>query len=107
MSTLHQQLLAMWSDLLGKTDIRVTDDFYHLGGTSLRLIRMVGRIKAELGVDVFYGDLLDGVTVESLALLLEKEGRGEPQSCRSSTAEAIQELDCEQSGKPVTCPSKA
>jgi acyl carrier protein len=72
MSTLHSRLLAIWSDVLGKPEIRVTDDFYELGGTSLRLIRMLGRIKAEFGIDVFYGDLLDSVTVESLALLMEK-----------------------------------
>ena len=73
MSLLHQQLHKVWSDILGKPEILITDDFYDLGGTSLRLIRMVGRIKADLGVDIFYGDLMDGTTIESLAVLIEKE----------------------------------
>ena len=75
MSLLQQKLHKIWSDILGKPEILITDDFYDLGGTSLRLIRMVGRIKAELGVDIFYGDLMDGTTIESLAVLLEKEQR--------------------------------
>jgi acyl carrier protein len=70
MSTLHTKLLTIWTDVLGNPNIRITDDFYELGGTSLRLIRMIGRIKGELGVDVPYGELLDGVTIESLASML-------------------------------------
>jgi|KBSMisStandDraft_5_1062788.scaffolds.fasta_scaffold79256_3 acyl carrier protein len=81
MST-HSRLLAIWSEVLGKPELRVTDDFYELGGTSLRLIRVLGRVKAEFGVDVFYGDVLETVTVESLALLIDKGAgdvsRGEP-----------------------------
>jgi len=79
MSTLHSRLLAIWSEVLGKPEIRVTDDFYDLGGTSLRLIRVLGRVKAELGVDVFYGDLLEAVTVESLASLIDKGTNGASQ----------------------------
>jgi acyl carrier protein len=80
MLTLRERLRTIWSDILGKPDIRLTDDFYELGGTSLRLIRMIGRIKGELGVDVSYGDLLDGVTIDSLASLLHKAGAVEFES---------------------------
>ena len=74
MSTVHTRLLQIWSDVLGKPEIRLTDDFYELGGTSLRLIRVLGRIKAEFAIDVSHGDLLEAVTVESLALLMDKAG---------------------------------
>jgi len=76
MSAVQPKLLAIWSDVLGKPKIQVTDDFYEVGGTSLTLIRMLGRVKVDLGVDVFYGDLLGTVTVESLALLVEKANDG-------------------------------
>jgi acyl carrier protein len=94
MSTLHTRLLAIWSDVLGKPEIRVTDDFYELGGTSLRLIRVLGRIKAEFGIDIFHGDLLEAVTVESLASLMDKAGRdaskgdGPPDANRNRSSDA-------------------
>jgi hypothetical protein len=78
MSEVQGKLLAIWSDILGKPEIRATDDFYALGGTSLRLIRMMGRIRAEFGVSLFYGDLMESVTIESLTLMLDKEAGTRP-----------------------------
>jgi len=89
MSTLHERLLTMWADILGRQDIRITDDFYDLGGTSLRLIRMIGRIKGELGIDISYGALLNGVTISSLAVLLDKTDVEEPVSCKDSDSESV------------------
>ncbi|AXL87387.1 hypothetical protein C4J65_02960 [Streptomyces sp. CB09001] len=51
--TRHQEsLLAIWEDVLGRSDIGIEDDFFVLGGNSLHLIRLVSRLSEHLGVDL-------------------------------------------------------
>jgi aryl carrier-like protein len=102
MSTLREKLLTMWSDILGKSELQITEDFYDLGGTSLRLIRLLGRIKAELGVDVSYGDLLEGVTIESLSSLLREMGVAESESSVASDSESMQSPAGDRRAEPRT-----
>ncbi|WP_030714885.1 acyl carrier protein [Streptomyces sp. NRRL S-237] len=45
-------VLRFWRELLGVTDIQPDDDFFDLGGTSLRAVRFVLRVRREFGVDL-------------------------------------------------------
>lgn len=48
----EEKLVAAFGDILGidPTAISVQDDFFNLGGDSIKLIRLVGRINREVGV---------------------------------------------------------
>ncbi len=61
---------AVWSDLLGVADIGVHDDFFALGGESLMLTRLAGRLHAASGGRVDLRGLFDASTVEGQARLL-------------------------------------
>jgi amino acid adenylation domain-containing protein len=49
-SALELRVAAQWTQLLGHTDLRLEDDFFDLGGTSLLAMRLAGRIAQTEGV---------------------------------------------------------
>jgi amino acid adenylation domain-containing protein len=60
----------VWSDLLGVQDIGLQDDFFSLGGESLMLTRLAGRLRAEIGGNIDLRGLFDASTVRAQAQLL-------------------------------------
>jgi thioesterase domain-containing protein/acyl carrier protein len=67
---LEDTLAVMWQELLGVTEIAHTDDFFDLGGHSLMAIRLMTRIKRELGVRFDLSALFEAPTVAALAALI-------------------------------------
>ena len=45
---MEQQLVIIWEEILGRKTISVTDDFFDLGGHSLKAIRLLGQIQEQL-----------------------------------------------------------
>lgn len=67
----EKRLAALWQEALGSTlPIGVSDDFFKLGGDSLRATILITLIHAGFGKEVSLGDLLRAPTVAELALLL-------------------------------------
>ena len=69
---IERELLSIWSDLLGNKSIRVDDDFFFLGGTSLLAIHMILRLQQRLMVEIPTHLLIEAPTVETFALKLSK-----------------------------------
>jgi amino acid adenylation domain-containing protein len=63
----EEQIASLWREMLGVDEVGLHDNFFDLGGSSLIGIRLVGRIRAELGVEVSEVDLLQSPTVAALA----------------------------------------
>ncbi|MET9362687.1 amino acid adenylation domain-containing protein [Streptomyces sp. NPDC006632] len=59
---------AVWAEVLGITDIGVHDDFFHLGGDSIRAVQLAGRLH-ESGWAVTLRDVFNGPTIAALAPL--------------------------------------
>ncbi|OJH38599.1 non-ribosomal peptide synthetase [Cystobacter ferrugineus] len=64
------QLLALWRDVLGVEACGVTDDFFELGGQSLRAIQLLNLVAERLGRRVPLARFLGAPTVRGLSGLL-------------------------------------
>ncbi|MFJ8155138.1 amino acid adenylation domain-containing protein [Streptomyces sp. NPDC094468] len=63
---------GIWSDVLGVEDLGVTDDFFALGGNSLKATRLGTRISRVLQVDIPLREVLKARTLEKCARLVEE-----------------------------------
>jgi thioesterase domain-containing protein/acyl carrier protein len=63
----ERDVAAVWSELLGRERIGVTDDFFLLGGHSLLAIRMIAALRERFGVELPVRRLFEAPTVEAIA----------------------------------------
>lgn len=68
------RVIAVWESLLGRTGVRASDDFFALGGNSLKAIRMLSRLREQCGLDVSIRQLFAAPTVKGL---IESAAAGE------------------------------
>ncbi|HET7461434.1 MAG TPA: amino acid adenylation domain-containing protein, partial [Longimicrobium sp.] len=66
-SELEERLAAIWRDVLEVDQVGVHDDFFDLGGQSILAMRLVARVRDELGGDVAVAELLQAPTLEDMA----------------------------------------
>ncbi|HVT95149.1 MAG TPA: amino acid adenylation domain-containing protein [Bryobacteraceae bacterium] len=69
---MEARLLEIWEEVLGIRPIRVTDDFFNLGGHSVLALRLVAKIETEWGLRLPLSILLKAPTVEALARVLRQ-----------------------------------
>ncbi|KAI0515270.1 polyketide synthase [Xylaria bambusicola] len=74
-SELEQQILAIWSDILGHTSIGTEDNFFNIGGDSVRIIRMQTLLEKQLGRHVPTPKLFEHYTIKALAGYLAGIGK--------------------------------
>ncbi|WP_028647577.1 amino acid adenylation domain-containing protein [Nocardiopsis sp. CNT312] len=75
----ERRLCAIFADLLGLPSVGVDDDFFALGGHSLLAMRLVARVRKELGARLRVGEVLTTATPARIAArVLGKEEGGDP-----------------------------
>ena len=70
---LERSLMAIWRDVLGVEEIGVDDDFFELGGDSMRAARLFVELEHRCGIDRPMSLLAEAPTIASLALALEDD----------------------------------
>ncbi len=75
-TAMEEAVATIWCEILGLDRVGVHDDFFGLGGHSLRATQVVSRIRKALDVDLPVRSLFEAPTVASLAALIEEVRRG-------------------------------
>ncbi|MCH8566695.1 MAG: amino acid adenylation domain-containing protein [Balneolales bacterium] len=64
---IEQELFQIWTEVLGHTDISVDDDFFEVGGQSLKAMQIVARIQKGLYPELLLSEFFDHLSIEKLA----------------------------------------
>jgi amino acid adenylation domain-containing protein/non-ribosomal peptide synthase protein (TIGR01720 family) len=81
-------LLAIWSAVLGRDDLGVTDNFFEAGGDSIQSLQIIARAR-EAGLRLTPRQLFEHPTVERLALRAEMIEGGSIEDEAESTDEEL------------------
>ncbi len=71
---IEEAISGIWQEVLDLQQVGVHDNFFDLGGHSLHLIRVHGKLKEELGRDIAMVTLFKYPTISALGRHLEGEG---------------------------------
>jgi len=81
-------LAALWRDLLGISPVGATDNFFDLGGSSLLAVRMMARVRSELGIDAPVLRLFEHPTIRSFVTAVRSGGALESKLARFAARES-------------------
>ncbi|MGG6314569.1 amino acid adenylation domain-containing protein, partial [Paenibacillus macerans] len=85
----ERQLAAIWQEVLGLSKVGATDDFFALGGHSLKAMMLTAKIKQQMGRDIPIKVLFDRPTIRGLAgYFAEKQAAGQADAGTDAGAEA-------------------
>ncbi|HSF43042.1 MAG TPA: non-ribosomal peptide synthase/polyketide synthase [Thermoanaerobaculia bacterium] len=68
---LEREIARVWREVLGVASVGVDDNFFDLGGHSLRLVEVQARLRRDLGREVSLVELFQYPTIGSLAVFLD------------------------------------
>lgn len=71
----EDKLVEIWKEVLGKESISTDDDFFDLGGHSLKAVQMISRIIVEFQITLAVKDIFDHTTIQALAAELGKQAK--------------------------------
>ncbi len=77
-SDLEQRIAEIWRAVLKVETVGVMHNFFDLGGHSLAMVQVQGKVRQELGRDVSVVEMFRYPTVAALAAFLEEGGAGGP-----------------------------
>jgi acyl carrier protein len=67
---IEEKLVTLWQELLKKEKIGTHDNFFHLGGHSLKVMNLVAQIHKTFGVEIPMREIFDKPFVADIAKLI-------------------------------------
>ena len=75
---IEQAVTNVWQEMLGIDGLGVHDNFFDLGGNSLIGLKVISRLKKQLGVAIPVVALFEGPTVSALAKVISSKPEDAP-----------------------------
>ncbi|KAA6459460.1 amino acid adenylation domain-containing protein [Bacillus cereus] len=72
MTELEQSLVEIWEEVLEMNRIGITDNFFDVGGDSIRVLRIISLVKEVHQLDISIKEVYESQTIQVLSKLLEK-----------------------------------
>jgi amino acid adenylation domain-containing protein len=69
----EKRLLEIWSEILQRENMGITNNFFELGGNSLNIMTLISKIHQEFEVRVSLGVIFNNPTIEKQAKIIESE----------------------------------
>ncbi|RKG94303.1 non-ribosomal peptide synthetase, partial [Corallococcus carmarthensis] len=85
-------LAGIWAEVLRVPRVGVKDSFFELGGHSLMAMRVVSRIREELGVELPLRALFAAPTLEAFALRMQESTRSKAKALVRTAGDALRPL---------------
>lgn len=63
---IEEKILSVFTQILGYTNISIMENFFKLGGDSIKAIRVVSKLR-ELGIELTVKDIMESKTIERIA----------------------------------------
>ncbi|MCD6571341.1 MAG: amino acid adenylation domain-containing protein [Deltaproteobacteria bacterium] len=67
----EKRILLIWREVLGTDKIGIGDNFFDLGGNSLRATKVISRINEEIGIELPLRTIFENQTIETLVQAIE------------------------------------
>jgi acyl carrier protein len=74
----EEVLCALFAEVLGIDSVRVSDNFFALGGHSLTAVRLIARVRSALGAELSVRTVFQSPTVAGLAQRLDDSDNTRP-----------------------------
>ena len=74
---LEEKLVEIWQEILQRENIGINDDFFALGGHSLKAVRLSNEYQKEFGVKISLKDLFTRTSIEQQAELIRSATKSE------------------------------
>lgn len=69
--SIESMLAGFWMEILDIGEARPHDNFFHLGGSSILAVKLVGRIRRQLGIELTPRAIFEKKTLAAIAEMIE------------------------------------
>ena len=70
---LQAQIVKLWEEILGLEQVGIHDNFFDIGGSSLKAVQLVAQLRNEFSIELPIVSLFEASTLEALASLIQSE----------------------------------
>ncbi|MCP4148329.1 MAG: AMP-binding protein, partial [bacterium] len=91
---IEKRLLKVWQETMQRERIGITENYFNIGGDSIKAIRLINAVNRELDTGLTILDLYQNDTIRQLAGQIEKERQApEEDAIRKQIKEAAKEIE--------------
>jgi amino acid adenylation domain-containing protein len=70
-----EKLMLIWKEIIGDKPIDTEASFHRMGGNSLSIMKLIGKIYKEFNVRISLGELFDNLTIKKQAAFIKRSGK--------------------------------